>query len=151
MHSLFVMIHRYESNHWSLRVTGTMRRRPFGVTVASILLGWLAVGGFGNAIVWNLHSVQETLHRLGKHLGGSFLTLIALAYGAAAAATCVGLWRMRPWATCAYSVWAIAVLMLFGYFAFGGFGVPPSVILAFSVFVATILFAGYLYLRWRML
>jgi hypothetical protein len=60
--------------------TRQLKRRPVGATVASIALGWLAIAGAGNAVVWNLPEVQAVQHQLGMHLGGALLSVIALSY-----------------------------------------------------------------------
>ena len=73
-------------------------QRPLGVTLISIVLGWLALAGLGNAVL--------------SHGWGSIFAAMALLYGVAALASCVGLWRMSPWANRAYLAWCVSVIAL---------------------------------------
>jgi uncharacterized membrane protein (DUF2068 family) len=92
--------------------------RPLGITVLSIALGWLALAGIGNAIVWNTVTVQSMLaqipsgNRVSSVVGGPLFTVVAVSYALCAAAACIGLWRMRPWASKAYAAWSVTALLL---------------------------------------
>lgn len=74
------------------------RQRPFGITLLCVVLAWLAVAGFGNAVVWNSASVQAAQRQLGVSIGGPLFSTAAIAYGIMALTTSVGLWRMARWA-----------------------------------------------------
>jgi hypothetical protein len=76
-----------------------------------------------NALVWNSSAVQSALAQISaRHipsvLGGPLFTVVALGYALCAAAACVGLWRMRPWASRAYAAWCVTAWLLGALFAF---------------------------------
>jgi len=93
-------------------------RRSFGATLMSLLLGWLAVGGFLNAFAWKAaaHAFNEPLPpRLAVIVEAAqswLFTLLALAYGVAALVTSIGIWRMRQWMTSAFLAWSCAAMAL---------------------------------------
>ena len=78
-------------------------KRPFGITICALLLGWLAIAGFGNG--WIILSGQ--ISELPKSIG-----LIAFFYGITALSSTIGLWRMKPWGIIAVRSW-MAVCLLF--------------------------------------
>jgi hypothetical protein len=78
-------------------------RRPGGITLLCVLLGWFAFAGFGNAAV--LLSGKGAL--LPRWVG-----VVAVAYGLAAYAAAVGLWRMHRWARQALRAWMATCLLL---------------------------------------
>jgi hypothetical protein len=95
------------------------QKRPIGATVMSLLMGWLALAGFANAIVWRtaplafneplpprLASIFEALH-------SPMLTVFALAYGGTALASSIGIWRQRPWMHRAFLSWSLVVVVMF--------------------------------------
>ena len=96
-------------------------RRPLGITLLSVVLAWLAIAGFGNALVWNSSSVQTTQHQVGLNIGGWAFTVLALIYGLSALVTSVGLWRMARWAGRAYLSWSCTAGVLGAYFLWAGF------------------------------
>ena len=71
-------------------------KRPTGITLLSLVLGWLTMAGIGNG--WAV-------------LSGSFAPLppvlgyLALAYAATAFTACLGLWRMKNWGLIALRSW----------------------------------------------
>ena len=99
----------------ALSVSATITRRPVGATFLALALGWLAFGGFGNAVVWRVASesfqVAESspLSRFLEAASSPLFSIIAFTYGATALVACVGIWRMRPWMTKAFVTWVIAV------------------------------------------
>ena len=125
--------------------------RPVGITVLSFVLGWLAIAGIGNAIVWNLGAVQSLLaqmptsHQIPPIFGGLLFTSTALAYGFSAAAACVGLWRMRPWARKAYAAWCVTVLLLGVSMALSGTASTVPVGLLFAAGLTAFVALGYRY------
>jgi uncharacterized membrane protein (DUF2068 family) len=130
------------------------KSRPLGITVLSVLLGWLAIAGFGNAIAWNLPSVRAMLSQLPTAVSnampdGLLFATLALAYGATATASCVGLWRMRPWAPQAYLAWCIVLLVLGVYLSLLSFGLFLIAGLAFAVGMAGFAALAYPYISRR--
>jgi hypothetical protein len=125
--------------------------RPRGITALSIALGWLAVAGIGNAIVWNLGVVQSLLVQLPKSrnilpmLNGPLFSIVASGYALSAAVACIGLWRMRPWAPKAYAAWCGAVLLLGAFMAFSGPVSAVGVVLLYAVGLTAFVSIGYHY------
>ncbi len=72
-------------------------KRPFGITVLSLALGWLSFAGLVGTFVFADESVF-----------GSYAVMVgaaSFAYGASALATSIGLWKHRSWARSALFVW----------------------------------------------
>ena len=98
-----------------------MIRRPVGATILSLLLGWLAIAGFANAIVWRMaplafdQPLPRRLATVVASLQSPILTIVALAYGATALMAAIGLWRMRPWMARAFLAWVGVVAVLFAW------------------------------------
>lgn len=116
-------------------MTDVRVRRPGGITLLSLLLGWLAVGGFGNAVIWNLPRVQELFAQFPRrHMvpSGVLFTTVMLAYGLAAAAASVALWRMHRFAAKAYALWCLSVLLSNLYLVYSGFQPDVTAGLLFS-------------------
>ena len=105
-----------------------LNRRPIGATVLSLILGWLALAGFGNAVAWRVapHGFDQPLTpriaTLVEALQSPILPVLALAYGTTALAAAIGIWRMRPWAPSAFLSWSVAVIALFAWM----FAIIPS-------------------------
>ena len=87
--------------------------------MVSLLLGWLALAGFGNAIVWNAaplafnEPLPARLSSFVETLQSPILTVIALAYGGTALASSIGIWKLRPWMHRAVLLWSMVVVVLF--------------------------------------
>jgi hypothetical protein len=77
-------------------------KRPVGLTILALLLGWLALGAFV------LTLTAETLAEL--HVRWQLVRLGALVYGLTAAVAAVGLWRRRRWGYLAFLAWIAVVL-----------------------------------------
>src|SRR4051812_8026798 len=96
-------------------MSATTIRRPIGATIVALILGWLAFGGFMNALVWRAARdslqvpVTSPLSRFLESASSPLFSLLALTYGATALAACIGIWRMRPWMSGAFLAWGIAV------------------------------------------
>jgi hypothetical protein len=60
-------------------------RRPFGITILCLALGWLTIAGFGNSY----------LILAGEFGVPRYHGMLAAAYGASTLFACVGLWRMK--------------------------------------------------------
>ncbi len=138
-------------------VTATIPSRPPGATTLALILGWLAIGGFGNAVVWR--TARESSHvpeaspgwRFLEAMSSPLFTVLALTYGVTALAACVGIWRMRPWMAKAFLIWAFAVATLGAWMILA---IPSELILggrvagfAFVIAVVALLWAGYRYLQ----
>ena len=136
---------RSVSAHMNVDTTG--KRRPTSITVLSILLAWLAVGGFGNAVVWNLQNIQAAERQLQMYVGGRLFTVLALAYGVTALVTCVALWRMRSWAFRAYACWALISVLLGVNFALEGYASSVVIGLVYTVVAAAMLACGYVFIE----
>jgi hypothetical protein len=60
-------------------------RRPLGITILCLALGWLTIGAFGNSYLI-----------IAGELGLPWYHgILAVAYGVSTLLACVGLWRMR--------------------------------------------------------
>ena len=84
-------------------------KRPLGITLLSLAMGWLAFAGIANtaSIFWSVDSPFP-----------SYLALFTVAYAITAAATMVALWRMRGWAVTAFRSWvAVCVILMLGFTA----------------------------------
>jgi hypothetical protein len=87
-----------------MREESPLIKRPPGVTVLALLLGWLAVGAFV------LTMTAETLAELGVRW--QLVQVGALVYGLCAIVAAVGLWKMRRWGYLAFVAWVAAVLLV---------------------------------------
>ena len=79
-------------------------KRPTGFLLLAILIGWLALAAFGNALVM----LTPAARQLG--FGTPILSLFTLLYGACAVLAAAGLWRVAAWSLYAYLAWAGTVL-----------------------------------------
>jgi hypothetical protein len=118
-------------------------RRPAGITILSLLLGWLAVAGTLNA--WFIFSGDV------PDLGPIFGTA-ALIYAACAFLACLALWKMKPWALAALNIWMAVCLFIFAGFAarFEHFivgGIPGLV--GFGVFIGLLFLGIHTYVKTR--
>ncbi len=109
-------------------------RRPIGITVLALILGWLSIGGFGNA--WVILGTDE------PYLP-SVLGVLALVYGVVAMALVIGLWRMQPWSIVALRGWMLVCLGTMATFAYTfGVGAVPLIwwvaVLVFFLFVVAL-------------
>ena len=66
-------------------------KRPAGIIIISLLLGWLAIAGFMN-VIFSDH--------------GPILLADAMLYGIFAAISAIGLWFLKPWAYPAVIAWS---------------------------------------------
>jgi uncharacterized membrane protein (DUF2068 family) len=118
--------------------------------VLALALGWLAIGGFGNALVWRGAAASLQVPDSSRPaqfvaaLSSPLFTGIALAYGATALLACIGIWRMRPWMATAFAVWG-AVVTLMGVWLVTAL---PGDLLAGGVFVGIAFVVGCVALLW---
>ena len=93
-------------------------QRPASATLLALVLAWLAIAGFGNAVVWRsvstsmIDQLPPTLSAFVEATQSSLFTVLALGYGTSALFASIGLWRMRAWKHHAFFAWAVSVLML---------------------------------------
>lgn len=98
-----------------------MSRRPLGATALSVLLGCLAIAGFGNAIVWSGtpaafdEPLPHWLAEVVAPLQLPILMTLAFAFGCTALVTAIGLWCMRSWMASAYLAWVTVSSTLFAW------------------------------------
>jgi len=89
------------------------------------MLGWLAVAGFGNAIVW--HTIPPSV--LSQLPAGApvevirkaatpLFSALALMYGVAALFACISLRQMRRVAARALQVWSLTVVAMLAFVLF---------------------------------
>jgi len=97
--------------------------RPFGITILALLIGWLSIAGFGNALAIFFGDVNKVFGDLWFVYG-----LLAVAYGVFAVLACVSLWYMSVQATVALRLWGITCLLMiiifsiqFQEFVLGGY------------------------------
>ncbi len=93
------------------------RKRPLGVTLLSLAMGWLTFSAFLSAALF-LGAFPSAFPGYLANL----LAIMAAAYGMTAGATTIGLWRMKPWALTAFRAWGavclgqmVAFLILFRF------------------------------------
>jgi uncharacterized membrane protein (DUF2068 family) len=79
-------------------------KRPVGLTILALLLGWLAIGAFV------LSLTAETMAQL--HARWELVRLGALVYGLTAVVAAIGLWRLRRWGYLAFLAWIAVVLSM---------------------------------------
>src|SRR5262245_3425729 len=94
-----------------------MSRRPLGVTISALALGWLALTGVGNAGT--------------RFSSEPVLAILAMIYAVTAGAACVGLWRSRPFGLLAFRAWALSLLLMLLWLGFT-WGVPILRVATFS-------------------
>jgi hypothetical protein len=120
--------------------------------VTCLLLGWLAIGGFANAVALaNVSLTQVAPHMLrAPAVTDALLAAAAGVYGVTALVAAAGLWRMRSWGPRAFLVWVIAVCGFEALFM-SLVRLPPYTPLivgvGFIAFTALILFAWWSYIR----
>ena len=138
-------------------MTATVTRRPIGATLLALALGWLALAGFGNAVVWSAArdslrvSESSPLARFLEATSSPLFSILALAYGATALAACIGIWRMRPWMPRAFLAWGIAVTAIGAWLVWT---IPPELLaggtiigVAFVIGCVGLLWVGYGYVQ----
>ena len=121
-------------------------KRPLGITLFSLAMGWLSFAGLANA--------ATTLLVKGSPFPGYF-AIFALAYALAAGATAVGLWRRKAWTLIAFRLWMGTCGIFMATFAFllGLAAVGAEVWPGLLAFLAFVLFIFWLldrYIRARL-
>ena len=113
-----------------------MTKRPSGITFLCLVLGWLTLAGVANGAIL----LQG---RFGPLLP-EWMASIAFAYALTAAASAIGLWKMRKWGLRALRTWMAVVV---GFFVCFILVVPEGVVLGgyvggalFLLFVAAVLY-----------
>lgn len=91
-------------------------QRPAGAMVLALLLGWLSIGGFGNAVIWRSvsgafdQSLPPQLAAFIAALQSPLWTILSLAYGVTALAAAIGIWQLRSWMSSAFLAWSVVVI-----------------------------------------
>jgi uncharacterized membrane protein (DUF2068 family) len=98
-------------------------KRPAGFTILSLLLGFLALGGFGNGAI-----------QLKAAHGASMTAALDCAYALTALVSAIGLWRLKPWAFQSIMSWSVIVFLLMLNMQFGMFGIYSVPLYQFAVF-----------------
>ena len=75
---------------------GRSAKRPLGVTLFSLALAWLTFAGLANS---------ATIVLVTDSPFPGYFAIFTLAYAVTAAATTVGLWRMKAWTKIAFRLW----------------------------------------------
>jgi hypothetical protein len=138
-------------------MSAPIRQRPKGATIVALLLGWLAIGGFGNAFMWQVVGGSMDVPRNSpaarflELAQGPMLPVLTLLYGVTALAACIGIWRMRPWMDKAFLAWGISLAALGIWMTFA---IPKELMLggkpaglAFVLVCALLVFGGYRYVH----
>lgn len=84
------------------------RKRSLGVTLLSLLMGWLTLAAALNAVVFPSQIEGWPI----------VITVLTIAYAVTAGATTIGLWRMRAWCLTAFRAWGVVLLLLMAAFLF---------------------------------
>jgi hypothetical protein len=128
--------------------------RPAGATLLALALGWFAIAGFGNALVWRRlpHGgdvpVSPRLSAAVDALQPPVLSALALICGITACIASIGVWRLRPWKARAFLAWSTSVIVLVTWFVFalptvllaGGRGVGTAFVLLLAAMLAVMYF-----------
>jgi hypothetical protein len=129
---------------------GAARKRPLGVTLLSLLMGWLTLAAALNAVVFPSQIEGWPI----------VISVLTIAYAVAAGATTVGLWRMRPWALTAFRAWGLVLLLLMAAFLFfmefwTAIGMQPletgPLFVAFTVTIVLLYWLLHRYIRRRLI
>ena len=105
-------------------------KRTSGITVLSLILGWLSLAGFGNYYVMLSN----------PNYGTPAISYVALAYGCMALLTCIGLWKMKQWAYKSFLLWC-AIVIIFGFiYQYSIGGIPLWQFALFLLLIGTIMF-----------
>ncbi len=112
-----------------------LEARTKGLTISSLALGWLSLGGVGNGVL-RLSSGEPLYQVLGA---------LALLYAISAGIASVGLWRMLPVGIVAFRVWAILCFQ-FSLAAPWTIGTSWTMVLLSGVLLGAILFFWHRYL-----
>jgi hypothetical protein len=129
--------------------------RPLGATLLALLLGWLAVGGFGNAFVWRTlpaafdEPLPTRLAVFIELLQSPVLSVISFMYGVTAVVAAIGIWWLRPWMRIAFLSWSAFVVAQGVYLAtqmpLALVQVPRGALYAMSLLVVAIVAPLYFY------
>ncbi len=111
-------------------------KRPTGFTILSLLLGWLAVAGFANAVI----------HFKSNH-GSILMGALAFFYGVTALTSTIGLWKLKSWAYRSFLAWSIVVVATLLAFQFGMYRTPLLAFLGFSALILVLLAMVAIYIK----
>jgi len=126
------------------------RPRPFVLTTAGLLLGWLAFVGLLSSVAFPLIVGQQPAEEMPPELRQLLPNLVpfsiaAFVYGLTALIAAVGTWRVRPWAAKAFLAWCVAVGPLLLALPSQTESLFERAVLA--LFCVCVLSTGYFYIR----
>jgi hypothetical protein len=129
--------------------------RPLGATLLALLLGWLALGGFGNAFVWRTlpaafdPPLPTRLAAFVEMLQSPVFSFLSFMYGVTAVVAAIGIWWLRPWMRIAFLCWSAFVVAEGVYLATQIppelVHVPRGVLYAMSLLIVAIVTPLYFY------
>ncbi len=123
-----------------------MKRRPLGITIISLMLGYLSIAGFANAVIMAKGVFLPIVP--------VWFSIVALAYGATAFGACRALWKRRNNTVVWLRAWFVVLISAFsGVLKF--FAQSPEIevpiglteIVVFTVFLVVLLYAIDNYVR----
>ena len=106
-------------------------KRTPGITALSLFLGLPALAGFANLYIMMTN----------QNYGTNAISYVLLAYDFIALITCVGLWKMKPWAYNSFLLWCSAVITYSFIFQFFIYGMLLWQFALYLLFIGSILFA----------
>jgi len=118
-------------------------KRPVGFTILALILAWLAIAGFGNAVI-----------QLNSNNGSTLMAFIALSYGGTALVSTLGLWKLKKWVYHSFLAWSATVILMLLVMQFGMYGIYQVSwvkFIGFSVFVLALLASLTRYIKKKML
>ena len=122
-------------------------RRPLGLTVVALILGWLGVAGVLNTFVWYparaaiRADTPAHLRMMVDAIASPAVSLGAALYAITALVSAVGVWRLRPWAHLAIFAWGASIVILCSLLTRVGTSIDVAVdwrVLGFSLAVLVI-------------
>lgn len=125
---------------------GRPAKRPLGVTLFSLAMAWLTFAGLANS---------ATMFLVNDSPFPGYFSIFTLAYAVTAAATTVGLWRMKSWTLTAFRAWMASCtifMVAFGIF-FRIDQILPEVwpgLLSFTAFALVVFWLLDRYIRSRL-
>ena len=134
--------------------SSTTGKRPAAAIAIAAILAWLAIGGFGNAVVWRNvpdqlagQAIPAPMHAFVEATRSPVFTLLAALYGITALVAAVGIFSLRTWKGIAYLAWCCAVLLLGVWIALAmpaqAGAAPRWLLLAFGIALAAVAACAY--------
>ena len=99
-----------------------VRKRPIGISIISLVLGWLSLAGY-----------------IGIFTKSNLSFIILLGYGTTALLSAIGLWKMRTWALRAYFTWCVVVIVMGIYMQISPIYKVPVHLFAIFIFLVVVI------------